>query len=278
MINQVFNSNLHEALLLQHQASQYVGMVGWYLLPQLDDQSNTNMRFVSGSEMLVGNPLSNGTSLGLHLSNLELYLINENDPLSDPISLIGKSKLEVFEELKLRLENIGQDTSKLLNIPNSPIPPHQLDEGGVFEIHNAEDFIENTRYRQNADFLITEISKEWEEASSVRVWPEHFDTGCIIPIAWKDQKTIIKSIGLGWAIPDEMIKEPYYYLNLWSENPVDDFLSLKALDAGQWSQAGWIGGTLTHTEIMKAKTSFEQSQMVLSFFRSGIEILKTQYS
>ncbi|MBT7464391.1 MAG: hypothetical protein HN686_10435 [Bacteroidetes bacterium] len=278
MITQAFNPIIHEALIQQHHASQYVGMAGWYLLPQLPDQSNTNMGYVAESKMLVGNTLPNGLSVGLQLSSLQLHLIREGKTTNKAISLIGKTQEAVYKELREALEQNGVDTSNLLNKPNNPIPSHDLHVGGMFSIPDQEAFNENTHYRQNAETIITQIAEDLDNASSIRVWPEHFDTGGIENIAWNDQKEVTKSLGFGWAIPDSMIKEPYFYLNIWSHENLEGFNELPSPDAGEWSKTGWHGGVLTHSEIMKAGTSYDQQAMVLSFFRSGIKIFKEAYS
>ena len=41
-----FDNNLHQALLQQHHAAQFVAMVGRQLIPQQPDDSNTNMQNV----------------------------------------------------------------------------------------------------------------------------------------------------------------------------------------------------------------------------------------
>ena len=84
---------------------------------------------------------------------------------------------------------------------------------------------------------------------------------------------VSKSMGLGWAIADTMVDEPYYYLSYWSEVPVENFNSLPDPDTGEWIRTGWNGGILRNSEILKALTAVEQQTMAESFFNSGIKIL-----
>jgi len=84
---------------------------------------------------------------------------------------------------------------------------------------------------------------------------------------------ISQSIGIGWAIPDGMVKEPYYYLSFWSEKPVENAADPGQLIAGEWMLPDWNGAVLKHSEIIKEKTAGNQHQLVEAFFKSGISKL-----
>jgi hypothetical protein len=273
-----FNNKLHDAMQQQHHAAQFPALVGKYLIPQEPDDSNTNMQILPGKDILAGNRLSNGFCVALNLINLEISLLDENDSIKTGFALNGKTKQQGFSELKKILSENRIDTSCLKNELHYEIPAHKLDEGFPFVVKEKAYFEENTKQRHNAEVILKEIISTRENAAPVRVWPHHFDTGTSISLARNEQGTISSSIGLGWAIPDTMVDEPYFYLSFWSEKPVADVNKLPALKTGNWITSGWQGGVLTLSDILVETSADAQYGKVKLFFESGIEIFQTYYT
>ncbi len=272
-----FNENIDDALQQQHHASQFIALVGRHLIPQQPDDSNTNMQYLLDKELLVGNALVNGMRLALQLSDLTLYIIDEDNKLKSEISLVGKITEQVFEEVKQTFAEFGVDISNLKNELHYEMPSHDLLDGASFTIKEKKLYQENTDYRHNAEVILNEIAAGFGDADSVRVWPHHFDTGTFIPFAYNDKGELSQSIGIGWSIPDSMVNEPYYYLSFWSEQPVESFEALSPLEAGKWITTGWNGGVLKLSEILKYTSAGEQQSLVQTFFNSGIKILTNHF-
>lgn len=272
-----FNEDVHDALQQQHHAAQFIALAGRHLIPQQPDDSNTNMQYYSESDMLLGNPLANGYRLGLHLSDLELYMLDKDYFPTGRIPLIGKSRQQVFAELKQRLDESGIDASKLNDELHYEVPAHPVANGSAFEIKDIKLFKENALYRHNAEIVLNVIAADYPDAEPVHIWPHHYDTGTIIPLSYNDDGKLSRSLGLGWAIPDSMVNEPYYYLSLWSEQAVDNFKELPALKSGEWITTGWTGGVLRLSEILQSPSAEVQYEKTKLFFQSGIEILTKHY-
>ena len=273
-----FNKEIYDALLQQHHAAQFIAMLGRHLIPQQLDDSNTNMQYLPGSGLLAGNEFSNGLRLALHLSDLKLCFIDQAENCKNKIFLAGKSKKLVFEELKKALINLGLDVSKFKDELHYEIPTHKLDKGSFFSVNDKSLFQENAFYRHNAEIVINKIARGFDDAEPVRIWPHHFDTGTLLPVVHNEKGGLSKSIGLGWAIPDGMVGEPYYYLSFWSEKLDDNLKSLPALSAGQWMTPDWNGAVLKHSDIQKQESSEKQFELVESFYNRGIEILLTNFT
>ena len=272
-----FSLELMDALKQQHHAAQFIAMVGKHLINQQLDDSNTNMQYSLEQELLVGNKLSNDMHIALHLPDLKLHVVDENFVSKHEISLKGKTKNQVFNELKQVLKKFDIDVTNLDNELHYEIPAHNLDKGLVFNILDMGSFRENAFYRINAEIIINDIASDFDSASSVRIWPHHFDTGSYIPLEYSAKNEITKSINIGWAIPDEMVNEPYYYLSLWTKNTVVDFNKLPAPDTGEWITTGWNGGILKLSDILKITSSKSQYDHVKTFFNSGIKILEDHF-
>ncbi|NOZ47846.1 MAG: hypothetical protein GXO79_13865 [Chlorobi bacterium] len=273
----VFDSSMKDALQQQHYAAQFIALVGRHLIQQQADDSNTNMQFLKKEEMLVGNELSNGLRVALHLPNMKLLVLNKGYKTLQEILLLGKTQNQAFNELRKSLEDNNVDISKLTNELHYEIPEHALAKGAVFKIEDKKYTEENSIYRNNADIIINEVAAQFKNADPVRVWPHHFDTGFFYPVAKNEKGELSKSIGIGWAIADSMINEPYYYLSFWSEKPVNNSQNFNSLKAGQWMMPIWDGAVLKNSDILNAGSAENQYKLVKTFFNSGINILKNNF-
>lgn len=268
-----FDDKLHDSLLQQHHASQFIALAGKHLIPATKDDSHTNMQYISETESLLGNSLPGGKKISLDLPSLRISIIQDEDKILDEIELHGKTKTEVFDELKISLEKTGTDVSGFTNQLHYDIPSHPLDHKAVFNTSFKNHFLENTIYRHNADLLLKEIVHLYPDAEALRIWPHHFDTGSFIALSKDSKGELSQSISFGWAIPDSMIPEPYFYLSFWSKNKSPKKYELPDLPAGKWMIPEWNGAVLPHSKIQNHQSSQSQFELSHSFFVSGISIL-----
>ena len=268
-----FSPELNDALQQQHHAAQYIALVGRHLIPQKSDDSNTNMEFVPEKGMLIGNPLSNGMKVGLQLSNLELTVLDAKNNTLETISFDGKSKKQAFAELKSTLSSLRIDTSNFTDQLHYEIPTHPLDNGALFSVQNEKYFIENLNYRHNARLVLTEIAANIDNAEAVKIWPHHFDTGSFISFSKNEKGEVSQTIGLGFAIPDSMVDEPYYYLSFWSEEQKEKPNAFSPLKNGKWMVPTWNGAVLPLSDILNKKSATEQYNTVETFFTETIDIV-----
>lgn len=268
-----FDENIHRAMQQQHHAAQLIAMVGHYLIPQKADDSNTNMRFFSAENVFLGNPLPNGFKLSLGLVDLKLTILDKENNAIYQIPLEGKNKQEAFNALKQSLSDLGVDVIGFKNELHYEIPAHPLDRKRAFSISSKEDFSENAKYRHNARVVLNEISSLFEQDEPIRIWPHHFDTGAFYVIKNDEAGEATQTIGIGLAIPDTMIDEPYYYLSFWSKDLGEVEVDLLAPGVGQWMMPDWNGAVLRFSEIAGQESATEQHTMVKSFYKQGLEII-----
>jgi len=269
-----FSKELNDSIQQQHHAAQFLALVGRHLIPQEADDSNTNMEYQSSGMMLLGNTLPNGMRIALQLTDLEIGILDKNNDLLNVVSLNGRTKKEVFEDLKKSLSDLEVDVTAFSNILHYKMPEHDLDKDDSFKVNDDNYFIENAIARNNAKFVINEVVKNIEKAEAVKIWPHHFDTGSFIPVSTNDTGELSQSIGVGFAIPDSMVNEPYYYLSFWSEQTLKDLDVLKPLDAGEWMTPDWNGAVLKLSDILMQDTAEKQFELVKSFYDQGIEIVR----
>ncbi len=268
-----FNNDINDALQQQHHAAQFIAMVGRHLIPQQADDSNTNMEYIPDEHLLFGNSLPNNIRVTLQLAELKLLVLDKVDKPKKVINLDGKTKKEVFVELSQNLADVGIDVSNLKNELHYEIPSHPLDEGAVFSVKDKKHFVENTGYRHNAKIVLNEIADLFEQEEPIRIWPHHFDTGAFYVISKNEKEEATQTIGIGFAIPDSMIDEPYFYLSFWSADPMKGLDKFPTLETGDWMMPNWNGAVLRHSEILKADSANGQYELVKSFYQSGIKML-----
>jgi len=114
----------------------------------------------------------------------------------------------------------------------------------------------------------------YERAEPIRIWPHHFDTGTLIPLDGSNTGEITQSVGLGWAIPDNMVDEPHYYLSIWSRDPMELSLKMPLLKAGSWMMPEWNGAVLRLSEILHHQSPIGQYECAISFFNSGLQVIQ----
>lgn len=233
------------------------------------------MQFILEKEMLLGNKIENGIQVGLQLTKLEIHITKPNKRTISIIQLNGKSFEFAFAELRLILTNAGVDISKLKNEQPYSISSVFL-EDGKFSNTNKSALAAVTGLRHNAEIVINELAAEFKNAIPVRIWPHHFDTGTIFATARNQAGEVSKTIGLGWALPDKMINEPYFYLSFWSEKELRNSTKLTPLKNGKWMTPKWKGAILKHSEIINETSAQKQHLLVKQFFSEGVSIL-TRY-
>lgn len=268
-----FGEEMKDALQQQHHAAQYIALVGKHLIPQQADDSNTNMEFVPEKGILLGNALPNGIKVGLQLNHLQIILYSDRNRILKTLSLNGKTKAEGFSALKESLSSLGIDTSAFTNELHYEIPSHPLDKGAVFSVKDEKYFIENLKYRHNANMILSEIAAHMEHAESVKIWPHHFDTGSFVLFAKNKKGAVSQTIGLGLAIPDSMVPEPYYYLSFWSEKDLPLPKKIPPPGKGRWMMPQWNGAVIDHTAIHSQKSALGQYKLVQSFYKEGIHTI-----
>ncbi|NOR87897.1 MAG: hypothetical protein GQ527_09830 [Bacteroidales bacterium] len=276
-ITKVFNQGLNDALQQQHQAVQLIAMVGRHLIAQQDDDSNTNMQYYPQQKMMVGNELENGLRVAVDLESMYLKVLDKDFQVKKQLALEGKSKKMAIEKLRNMLWDLNVDVSNFKGELHYEIPKHSLDKGDVFIINDEDDFIENAKYRNNAEIVLNEIAKDFKIKEQIKVWPHHFDTGSFIPVSHNKKGELSQSIGLGFSIPDTMVDEPYYYLSFWSGKPIKKLEKPEELVVGKWMTPKWNGAILKLSDIMKVKSAKVQQQIVKDFYESGFKILSPHF-
>ncbi len=274
LLTKAFNSDINEILFQQYFGAQFIAMAGRHLIKQRDDDSNTSMGYNSRRQSIIGEALSENIRISLNLSDLSITLLHKDSVIQPAISLPGLDMNSAFSSLLQTLNNAGVNVSNLKNELHYDFPDHKMLHGAVFAYNHPGLIQENITYRHNAENILSEVISGFEDSEAIRIWPHHFDTGTLIPLAYNSKGELTRSAGLGWAIPDGMIDEPYYYLSIWSKDPMEYPTKMPSLKNGCWMMPEWNGAVLRLSEILNYHSPDIQRDSVISFYKSGLQTIQ----
>src|SRR5690554_5401400 len=211
LLTHPISNEIRQVMHIQHLAAQYISLTGRYLIPEVKDQDNITMQFVSEEEMFIGKQHPDGWLTSLKLRILKLQIRDRNMSVISEIPLEGRTFPEVLIEFKKKLHETGTDVSLIRTEQPYDLPAEPLEEGLFFKLGPETAVDENIKYRFNANIILNSVCSGFTSTSPVYIWPNHFDTGFSFPVEHDKDGEISKTIGMGWAIPDDMVDEPYYY-------------------------------------------------------------------
>lgn len=267
------SKQMNEASLQIHYATQFIAILGKYLLEEKTDDSHTTAEWLQDHKVLAGNWIKGKKlfRLALNITDYRLILLDNEIKEIDSIGIEEKTQMEIFSWLKSQIANLGSKAEELKLRMHYEIPENNLAHGEAFEQPKKNILIELSKIRHNAHLILSFITSKFKNSAPVRIWPHHFDTGTIIPVKKNEKGKLIKSIGLGLAVADSVANEHYFYASPWSTNDIK-FESLPDLShRGKWHVKGWNGAYLPISEVCKSSTKEEQIEMVNGFFISAID-------
>ncbi|GJM35792.1 MAG: hypothetical protein DHS20C18_47930 [Saprospiraceae bacterium] len=269
-----FDKNIHEAMIQMHHAAQFVAMFGEAYLPKADDDSQSNMEWLPKIKTLAGHQVGKNR-VQMTYAPWTIQLLGAYDVELGSIKPEGKTKTEIRDWFVFQLTKTTFPPQQYDFISHFSLPKHPLDKGATFAAIDQDIRHELALYRQNALWILNLAIQPFNKASAVRVWPHHFDSGSIIGLAFdQDANTPTATIGLGWAIPDDEINTPYYYINHWRKEGAISYKNLPKLPEGShWHQGNWTGPVLPLSSLLKLEGN-QQEKLVSDFFDAGIAASK----
>lgn len=265
-----FTGELREAILQLHHASQFIGMVGSSYQDKQSDDSHTNL--IWEEPQLISS--SNHLRAVLNLNTWTWELENRTTGVTQKLNISQNNKIQALHWFQHSLEQFGVDASKYLPIPKFELPYYPL-----LQHHSFSDFSPNTRatlisFFTNAHQVLNQVKKHFVDAAPIRVWPHHFDMGSLIPVQPTTTGETNKSIGFGWAIPDDHLLEPYFYINYYNVNKKEPSIKMPKLQSdGQWHCKAWTGIVFPYSKILLLNDQFSALE---SYFLEGIRTIKSQ--
>jgi len=269
-VGNVNPGDLKDSRLQLHWACQIPSSVGTTLLPAREDDSQTNLEWVSTRGLFAGEPVGRPPVRGaLEPATLTLMLQTEDGTTKPAFDLGGKNYADGMRWMQETLEDfLRSPLPKPLRRRELDIPQHRVGESGNEPFSAPEDHLtELARWFANADLLQRELAASIPGSSPIRCWPHHFDIGMLVSL--EPAKGFEgKAIGVGLSPGDDNYDEPYWYVNPYPSPSPD---ALPALGEGHWHTTGWIGAVLTASEIVRVHEPGDQASLCTRYVRSAFE-------
>ena len=264
---------LVDARLQLHHAAQIVAAVGTSLATPVPDYSHTSLEWLAGPAALAGGLVAGTPSFraALRLTDLMLLLLDEEGRILADDMLNGKTLASGLDWMRRQVSAFGADGSKVEPPSYQPgeFPPHPVGEGRAFELDPANS-AEIAHYYADADLLLRDLAAHEPRASSVRVWPHHFDIATLIKLDEAEGEEA-RSIGVGLSPGDGGYAEPYFYITPW---PYPDASKLPPLPIGTWHTEGWVGAVLTASALLAGEGD-GQEQRASGFISAAVAACET---
>lgn len=207
-------NSLIDARLQAHWAAQLVATIGRTTSVPAADDSHASFRWAAGRDALVQeNPFHSG----LRIRDLTLLVRDELFPLD------GRTLDEGWGWIAARVPGVRREFDE-------PLPHHRVADGARFAVGTDNSLRQLHDWYDDAARRLTPLHGD------VRCWPHHFDIATLLDAGAG------RTIGVGMSPGDELIPEPYWYVN---HHPATTRRDLPPLGGGgRWHTEGWVGAVL----------------------------------
>lgn len=241
-----------------HMASQYVAMAGKSFVEARADDSHTNLKWKDAR--LLSHELSPGSGLRLALNHTDFSLeLMRDEVVIESHKLAGHNHSHVVAWIRGELSKAGLGRGYAYKLHYDL--PYRKDLGDhVYSEPDKTEMADIAHLREVCHDALRIVTSEYATDLDVRVWPHHFDSGGLFAEYENDQ--LIKSIGVGLAIPDDMCNDYYFYTSAWVVSGFIDLTAVRALPIGEWKVPDWQGAIFPASGAVLADAA--------SFFRNTI--------
>ncbi|UTW61580.1 hypothetical protein KFE98_16405 [bacterium SCSIO 12741] len=248
-----------------HYLAQLLARINRTLIPSKADDSHTNLAFDSIGERLTGRWVESSVAAilpTLKLRSLEFQWVNDRNQVVQSLALEGETDSSALEKMAKGLAQLGLSTEGFMDPMHYEIPDYSLSHK-PFSLPQASELDLWVEYRQLANEASTSVLNHWQKNGEVRIWPHHFDTGIYL----EPNGTL--GIGFGWAMEDEMVGEPYFYLAGYGLKGPIDYENISKPGLGRWNiTENWKGAVLPFSEL-----SDNRSETLRQFIANALSAL-----
>ena len=245
-----------------HQASQYLAAAAISFTEAESDDSHTNLGWSEKYNSLFTRSLNqNNVMLALCYDDLSLQWIDASWNELDILYLSERKHHEVLAWLKEKSKKHVGDVSYNYKF-HYDLPYEKITDDYIFQPVDEHEVTKIIRLTTTAKQAFELLNEKIPGGYEIRVWPHHFDLASFIELS------DALSVGIGLAIPDDMLDEHYYYVTGWNKDESLATDGFRALPDGEWKNNGWKGA------VLKAENNGVEH--VYHFISSAIEIFKEQ--
>lgn len=267
---------INEVTMNLHHAMQFIAMLGHHLIKPEANGSHLTASYNADRGELIGKLVLGEVNfrMSIDIVNLSLRLLEENMVIIDEYKLESQRIEIACLWIKSKLARLLPVRGKFKSSLPFSIPPMPLGYKNSFQAMDKHILLEAKKQRANANLLLWYYATKQRNAVPVCIWPHHFDTSTYIPVSFDEKGQLEKSIGIGYAIADKMVPEPYFYISLWCKHGINQEVKPEELSFGRWKMDNWKGAFLPISELSPLSI-WEQPEAANLFFTQGIHAAST---
>ncbi|MBD3636495.1 MAG: hypothetical protein HUJ25_04065 [Crocinitomicaceae bacterium] len=221
----------------QHIAAQYLSAFANNYLPGKDDDSHTNLSWNPITAQLTTRETEDGVYMCLDYNTFSLFWRKKNRLISK-LDLHGSKHKDVMRWFKII--TLDNNLPELKYEFKYELPYEPITDEFRFELISQEDLNKNINILNSAQQVFEQFLTENNLSSEIRVWPHHFDMGIYTKVSGD------LHLGIGLAIPDDMVDGFYYYVFGWKNGEQVNTSDKDMLENGRWISSKWNGAVLEY--------------------------------
>ena len=241
-----------------HIAAQYLATVAISFLDKKDDDSHTNLGWKDGA--LHTHPLSEENCVfSLHYESFSLIWSNDLG-YKESLSLDGKKHSEIVHWI--RKTSLKAKQSKVYEYKlHYDLPYEKITSDYTYQKPTEKETQQLIAQRNLVQQALEEVLKN--QNASIRIWPHHFDSGAFF------MATEEVDIGLGMAIPDNIINDFYFYVSGYKGHDGIEIPSTLEIKKGNYYNNGWKGIALAVSNVSVEEAIAFYQQSILIYLKSN---------
>lgn len=224
-----------------HWLCQIIAKANRAYVPAKEDDSHTNLYFDPVGNRIVGRWVETSGGrflLALNLSDLHFEWLDDRQRRQKAVSVPGKDGRSLERDVARFFATAGLDEELFFRPLHYDIPDYGFQAGGIAEF-SEEGLDRWAFFRQLANTACDSFLGFLQARGETRLWPHHFDTGVYAPA--HDNL----GIGLGLAMEDPLVGQPYFYLAGYPAQGSIQYTGLPHLSEGRWETGNqWQGAVL----------------------------------
>jgi len=251
-----------------HQLAQFISLTGINMVKSRSDDSHTNIGWNPLTTELYGHSFKSGKSHFRVVFDVGAYkykiITDKETPLYE-FEMANKSLAELADWWKKVMEEI-KPGAKIVEKLHYELPDYRIHTATIIIKPEREIIDQWAMLRTHASLVLGDLKLLLDVDDDIRIWPHHFDTGLYVSFSGVDSNET-KAIGLGLAIADTMVGEPYFYIYGWAKDEEINYNDRPKLSNGRWITGNWNGAVLPYGEIVSDRG---QHGMVSRFFADTV--------
>lgn len=243
-----------------HRLSQIMAKVNRSFVKPKDDDSHTNLGFKPTNDSIESRWIESEKGkikLALRLTDVCFVWLDEDRNIIQTVSTAKKEVGEIEDQISKTLNEFGFNVEEFKKPMHYQIPEYSF-YGQPVALLSRLALNEWVHWRSLAIIACEYILRTFKKQGEIRIWPHHFDTGIYMDLNEK------LGIGFGFAMKDDHVGTPYYYVTCYPKKGEADYSGISELTYGRWVVDDWHGAVLSLKEI--ENTNRKVSKTVIQKF------------